>query len=397
MRQIGTITDINIDKLTEAAFALKEDKELRRHLEESIARPFAKEMVNNDWGRRKEESRIRSGMMDLYEGFSTEENTANVKKQAEYCRKYGQTLALYLVQDSYAVAMFPSGPLILPEPCLEYNLFPDYSDTPVALLRGGNTVELPPSAFGGEMTENRKKKEIEDKQEEILNAENLLTQENDRMNAEIAEMKRQIEKQYESELAEMREKMKLLEQQKQHLQKEMFLLDTEIYAIRCFYGETVTFTKVASGKDCPVEEPLMIYQKVRYLDEELAKAVSIYGIDGNDTGIFEDLVAAREDIRDLFFPAGKSVSLVRISADGKVHVPEQKVDVNAGGFNIYNVISEYEVYHGTKTAILVRNGDNCYIGWTETDRVNVREDVFLTPKAELKSCEEAEEPKKETP
>ena len=44
-------------------------------------------------------------------------------------------------------------------------------------------------------------------------------------------------------------------------------------------------------------------------------------------------------------------------------------------------MKEYEVYHGGQIAVLVRNGENCYIGWTESDRISISDgNVFLTPK-----------------
>lgn len=58
----------------------------------------------------------------------------------------------------------------------------------------------------------------------------------------------------------------------------------------------------------------MIYQKVRYLDEELGKWVSIYGYDGNSESLdmFEKLLAARKDLQEIFAP-GKNAFLLKIS------------------------------------------------------------------------------------
>lgn len=62
-------------------------------------------------------------------------------------------------------------------------------------------------------------------------------------------------------------------------------MDTEIYSIRCYMGEVINFLPITKGKHAPEKEPVVIYQKVRYLDEELGKWVSIYGYDGNSESL----------------------------------------------------------------------------------------------------------------
>lgn len=195
-------------------------------------------------------------------------------------------------------------------------------------------------------------------------------------------MKRAIEEKYRSVFELMEAKKEELENAKKQLEGQLFVLDTQLYGIRCFFGETVKFTQIHAGNNASMEEPLVMYQKIRFLDEELAKYAAIYGMDGDGTGMFEDLLKCRQDMRDLFFPAGKSLSLIRISKDGVRYKSGQGVAVSGRGeVTISNIMDEYEVYHGNQIAILVRNGDNCYIGWTETDRINIAgENAFLTPK-----------------
>lgn len=44
------------------------------------------------------------------------------------------------------------------------------------------------------------------------------------------------------------------------------------------------------------------------------------------------------------------------------------------------MLSEYELLHGNTIAILIRDGENLYIGWTDDDKVQVKdENMFLKP------------------
>lgn len=45
------------------------------------------------------------------------------------------------------------------------------------------------------------------------------------------------------------------------------------------------------------------------MDEELGKYLALYDVDGDDAGLFEDILKNREDLRDLFCP-GENQSLL---------------------------------------------------------------------------------------
>ncbi len=125
----------------------------------------------------------------------------------------------------------------------------------------------------------------------------------------------------------MNEKQEELKQQMEVLNRQMFLLNTEIYSIRCFMGETVDFIPLTKGAYSKVTDPPVVYQKIRYLDEELGKWISIYDVDGDDTALFEDMLKSRPDLRDMFVPGNKCISLVRV-AHNKIRYCESKQIAN---------------------------------------------------------------------
>ena len=45
------------------------------------------------------------------------------------------------------------------------------------------------------------------------------------------------------------------------------------------------------------------------------------------------------------------------------------------------MLESYEKYHGHTIGILVRDGDNLYIGWTDEDRIRISDDnMYYEPK-----------------
>lgn len=125
------------------------------------------------------------------------------------------------------------------------------------------------------------------------------------------------------------------------------------------------------------------------MDEELGKYLALYNVDGDDTGLFEDILKNREDLRDLFCPGEKAVSFVKVSRSG---IGYKKHDMFA------NMLQKYEKYHGHTIGILIKDGENLYMGWTDEDRINVHnENIFFAPQKETVSQKtEAEESYKST-
>lgn len=184
----------------------------------------------------------------------------------------------------------------------------------------------------------------------------------DAKQAELAEKKHALMQELEQRKAEM-------EDQLERLQFDVFKLDSEIYAIRCYTGEVVETIRIRKGLPAPESEAIVIHQKMRYLDEELGKLASIYDADFSDAGKFETLLAHRDDVLEYFAPTPRSVMLVRVSrsASGYYHSNE------------CNMLERYEKWHGKKVAIIIRDGENVYLTWTDDDRINFADDAFYRP------------------
>jgi hypothetical protein len=156
----------------------------------------------------------------------------------------------------------------------------------------------------------------------------------------------------------------------EELHTQIFMLETLVYAVECKLGEIVDFIQLKDGDKSSIDTPLVVFQKIRYLDEDLPIFASIYDFEFSDSYMFEELLQNREDIVEYFCPSEKCISFVRVSKTS-THFstcPEQ------------GILKEYKTYHGKTIGILVRNGNSLYFGWTDEHRILLPDgNVFYTP------------------
>ena len=158
-------------------------------------------------------------------------------------------------------------------------------------------------------------------------------------------------------------------------------LDAMLYAVRCFEGEVVDFTCIKNGTPAAVDEPLVIYQTIRYLDEELGRHCSIYNLDFSGVKLFEDLLAAREDIVEIFCPNKKSICFIGNASTRRKY---QVVD------SVNGIFEMYQKYHADTIGILIRNGDKLFFGWTDEERIHVRDGkLFYSAGETVRAAEDA--------
>ena len=284
-------------------------------------------------------------------------------------------------------AVLRSGELMIGVPpyTVEYTAYENVENIPIGELRNRmgitekqNEIVLPSGLSCMDMKNNisDKQSEIEQKKIEIANLEKEKKE-------ELERIKQELEQKYADKLRVIEEKKAEMEAQMNVLQGQMFMLDTEIYSIRCFMGETIDFIPLVNGKYSSETESVVIYQKVRYLDEEMGKWLALYDFDGDDIKTFEEILKNREDIRDLFAPGPKSVSLIKV-AKSQFHLCDHPM--------VANVLKRYEVFHGKKIGILLRDGENLWIGWTDEERINIPDgNAFFRPETREETIQDENE------
>lgn len=297
-----------------------------------------------------------------------------------------QRLICFKKSEIACVVGYSEHKFLMPVEFFEIEELKDYSMLTVSELKaiGGSVTET--SNLPVNMNDVSKGKLNDVRSEYEQKAEELKAQAKDIKDAktgELAEIQKKIEemqeklrKKQEVLMAELDKKMAELAEQQAILNNQMYMLDTQIYSIRCYLGEVIDFKKITNGRCMSEDEPLIIFQKIRYINEELGKYMGMYNIPITEesSNTFIDILRNRADLRDLFAPNDKCITILKASRTGTYK------GVNE---NFANTLKDYERYHGKQIAILVRNGENLYIGWTNEDKVSISdENVFYTPKSE---------------
>ena len=319
---------------------------------------------------------------------SEEDFMKELKEIVDFYNRYGLHLNLYYQVKEIEMSFVGPNPnkiYLIPDQFLFIDLFKDYSSLTPSQILSLDSKENQSDGHGVVLMNGLKdvsQDNLENYQKQALDAKSKLESQiqdiEEAKSGKLAEMREEIErKQAELELekrrmmASLEEQKEVLERTLKDLERSVFLLDGQIYSIRCFLGETVDFVKIREGKDAEVETPVVLNQKLRFLDEELGKIASIYDVDFSDAKLFEELIFVRDDVLDAFCPSPKCVTLVKVSKTDRYY--------SKGQSEYGEILMAFDKYHGQKIGILIRNGENLYIGWTDDERVRINDDFFYAP------------------
>lgn len=272
-----------------------------------------------------------------------------------------------------------------PERYLEFVPATDYSEmTPgqvravLGAPREGGAQSVVPEKVEAQLTVRMLDSEMESKRGELAQKEREIeetrkhqTKELASIQAQIDALKAELEQKKATVLAELDRKKAKMERELEQLEDQMFLLDSQIYAIRCFAGETIRFSQIRSGKKASVTEPIVVHQKLRFLDEDLGRLASLYEIQWEQIGLFEDFLRYSPHALDTFAPDERCIQLVRLSRTGVQQGRDERYPYG-------NVMRNFRYYHGGTVGIIIRNGENLYLGWTEEDRVHIEDDLIFS-------------------
>lgn len=272
-----------------------------------------------------------------------------------------EKLQLFYFDDTVCVIGYENRQFLMNPVFVKPEYLKDYSE-----LTGSEMKSLTGQISGAgllpSVIEESSIKTLSDKKSE---AEKAIEDAKAEIKAKEDEIRQEMYKKIEEMEALMQGKLDELSGKVEQYQKEIFVLESQIYSIRCYTGEVIKFHQIRNGRPAPKEEALILYQKIRFLDEELGKHISIFDFNGeNDTRLIP-LLKTRDDIAELLAPGEKSLTILRTSRTGKFVGANEKVD---------NMLTEYEMYHGKQLALLLRDGENLYIAWCDADNIVINEE-----------------------
>lgn len=190
------------------------------------------------------------------------------------------------------------------------------------------------------------------------------------MKAKIAAMQAALDEKIQDLMAELEVRKAEMENQKRELEFEIYKLSSEIYSIRCYTGECVSFALIRDGQPAPANTPLVLNQKMRYMDEELGRIASIYNVDFSDVCILEKLIQVNDAAFEAFCPTKRCVTLVRVSRENKAFVSHE---------TYANMLDWTKKFRGKAIGILIRDGEKLFVGWTDEEYIDFAEDLFFRP------------------
>lgn len=122
-------------------------------------------------------------------------------------------------------------------------------------------------------------------------------------------------------------------------------------------GETVELLKIRDGKAASMEEPVVLNQKILYLDEDLGRMMSLYQTSLEDYKLLEEALKYNDVVFESFCPQNKCITFFRVSRSAEISSFNKQIDC----------IDSYEMLHGKKIGFAVRNGEQLYVGWLEEE------------------------------
>ena len=308
-------------------------------------------------------------------------NTMKFYDFLDYLNSIEQKLEVYYRDEMACIIGYNKTRYIFPTEWLEFEELTDYSHlTGPELKLLGNPMTMETALISsGDISKNKVQEHIKeqedmlaklkDEKEKVEKCEHESLQE---LKLQMEQIQRELQKKQEEMKEILSKKMEEFQVMKTKLEAQLFLLDTQIYGIRCYLGEVVQFHKLVDGKTAPLKEPVFIYQKIRYIDEELGKAALLYGsyLGGNLKTSFLELLKQEKEVRDLFLPDKRCITLFKVSRTGSTKGASDEVA---------NILQSYEVYHGTQLALLVRNGESVHIAWLDEDKIQLwNENAFFS-------------------
>lgn len=334
---------------------------------------------------------FRSISPDSYKArfrVTIEKNYDRLERFCRYAEEFGQIFSVGVWETDGAFLYLGNGSsgIFVPDPAKYLTFTPakDFTNTTIAEMRALYGVTKESSGRSIVPAEAEQSMTQASIQESVKNCEDVLSAlraERDRVDrSEIPElkelekkieaMKQELYEKKEAMMAELNKKKEEMEQQKSRLEKQIYLLDSQIYAILCYTGEVIRFAHIKTGKPAAKTEPLVIYQKLRFLDEDLGRLASLYEIQWEDLSLFEEFLRYHPAALDTFAPNEKCVMLVRLSKTGKQIGADHQMPFS-------NLLTYYEYYHGKTIGIIIRNGENIYLGWTDETRIHIDDDLLI--------------------
>lgn len=157
-------------------------------------------------------------------------------------------------------------------------------------------------------------------------------------------------------MAKLQEKIKRYEH-------ELLIMRSDFTAFEYRNGLTVNFMNIHKGTNAPTQQPIIIHQKLIYLDEDLPRLKDLYD---EHAGSLEVAIKHSPALLEHICPTNKGITFL-------------KMRNSAGHFKLNNTVMEFvKDTMPNEIGVLIRNGENTWLTWLDSQDISLSEDSFTS-------------------
>ena len=181
-----------------------------------------------------------------------------------------------------------------------------------------------------------------------------------------AEMEAKITAMYEMQakmMAELQSKIQLYEH-------ELLIMRSDLTAFEYRNGLTVNFMNIHKGANAPINQPIIIHQKLIYLDEDLPRLTDLYDV---NSGSLEVAIKNSPALLEHICPTSKGITFL-------------KMRNSSGYFELDNTVMEFvRNVMPNEVGVLIRNGENTWFTWLDSQDISLSTDSFTSKSSDEKT------------
>lgn len=294
----------------------------------------------------------------------SEEIVGKIKKCEAHNKLFNKRFEVKYLDDDFVAFMYSlSDGAVIPREYVDIEMAKDYSALTYSemnnLLSDGNAPENALAVLDNKTYKNVQS-DIEKARNELQEAENKAKQELEEFEREMRKQEMALRAKQEQMLAELRTKV-------EGMKDQIFILEMNIFALRSYFGETFSIAHVMKGKNAPDDQPLVLFQKFRYMDEDLSRLSANSEFSTEKTHIIDLFDKYGDLFIETFCPNTKCITFFKNSRDNKKYAYDRENDV----------IEELEYYHGNQIGMLIRNGENLYLSFID-EEITLQDNLFVS-------------------
>lgn len=286
-----------------------------------------------------------------------------IKNSEKHYKSFNERFEVKYLDDEFVAFMYSqNNGVVLPRKYVEIEFAKDYSSLTeseivkrLTATENSNVVSVI-----GDKSRNEYVSELNNYKDELKLAEENAKKELEEFEEEMHKKEMELREKQEAMLAEFKKKI-------EDMKDKIFMLEMNIFALRSYFGETFSIAHVMKGENAPDDQPLVLFQKFRYMDEDLSRLSANSEFSVEKTGIIELFEEYGKLFIRTFCPDPKCITFFKASRNNAIQLYDPKGDC----------IKEFEYYHGNQLGMIIRNGENVYLSFID-EEITLQDNLFIS-------------------